>query len=502
MVAIPRRAVHMSAKQDVFFRAVRHRTCQIAGFVAGRGSGKTEIGAITICMSARAGDPWMVVSPDNNVIRETTWPTFERVARRLGVWIRGVQSPTPRAYIRTYDGGRADVVFKGAEVPDKLRGASKAGLWFDELSVISEDAFLCALPVLRWRGRLGPCMATFTPKGRRHWSFNLFYQQASREDADWYHRLAKTAGHDGASAETGLTKICEAIYRPKQGTALVTAATWDNPFRPVGFEQLLAGRYTSLFAQQELAGQFIDLQGTMFRREWFRWADAVPEGAIRIRYWDLADTDGEGCWTVGTLLAIDEHGQVYVEDVVRGQWSAGMRDRMIFDTARLDSIRYDNEVIVYVEQEPGSGGKHQASDMIRRLSTIGVPVYRDLPSGTRYKNHEGERIPGLAKIVRARPASAAAENGQITVVYGNWCTDWLDELCAFPYSSAADQVDSFAAGYLKIVSRQCEFGGDITIVPPAGAVRVREALQAQVAGRGEQQPEPQGQQQPTKRRRY
>lgn len=476
----------MSPKQAAFCRLVQDHISQIIGFVAGRGSGKTEIGAITLCMSMRNGEPWMVVSPDNNVIRETTWPTFERVARRLGVWLHGVKSPTPRAFVRTYDGGEAEVVFKGAEVPDKLRGASKAGLWFDELSVISQEAFLYALPVLRWKGQMGSCLATFTPKGRRHWSFGLFYKEADRQAADWYYSLVERVGHDGAAAETGLTQICETVYRSRAGASLIMAATWDNPFRPRGYEQLLASQYTSLFAEQELAGKFVDLEGTMFRREWFRWTDRAPSSLpLRIRYWDLADTDAAGCWTVGTLLGQDDSGNVWVEDVVRGQWSAGTRDRMIVETAQTDQRRYANDVVVYVEQEPGSGGKHQATAMIRTLSMLGVPVYRDIPKGARYKSHEGEKIPGLAKIIRARPASAATENGLVTLVRGNWTTEFLAELQAFPHSAHCDQVDSFAAGFNQLRQRQSHSGGEIGTMPPAGATRIREARPLdRIDGRG------------------
>lgn len=481
-----KQSLFLSDKQADFLALVKHRAAKIVGFVAGRGSGKTEIGAYTVLELARNGEPWMIVSPDNNVIRETTLPSFCRVAEELGQLESVVTSPTPRAWFKTTDQGRAEVVFKGAEKPEKLRGSNKAGLWFDELSVMAQDAFLMALPVLRWKREMGPCLATFTPKGRRHWSFGLYYEEADRAAADWYHQLCVEMGQDGAAAETGLTRICETVYRPRDDTRLVMAATWDNPWRPVGFEQLLAKQYTSLFAEQELAGRFVDMEGTMFRREWFKWADRAPAGLpLRIRYWDLADTDAAGCWTVGTLLGQDDTGNVWVEDVVRGQWSAGTRDRMIAETAQADARRYANEVVVYVEQEPGSGGKHQATAMIRDLSMLGVPVYRDIPGGAGYKSHEGERIPGLAKIVRARPASAAVENGLVTLVRGNWTTEFLAELQAFPHSAHCDQVDSFAAGFNQLRQRQSHSGGEIATMAPVGAARIREARPLdRVDGRG------------------
>jgi sugar lactone lactonase YvrE len=61
-------------------------------------------------------------------------------------------------------------------------------------------------------------------------------------------------------------------------------------------------------------------------------------------------------------------GRFFVEDVVSGQWSALTRDSMIKETARLDQVRYNNQVIVYVEQEGGSAGKAQAQQQLHSES--------------------------------------------------------------------------------------------------------------------------------------
>jgi phage terminase large subunit-like protein len=473
MAVLPGLHYGVSEKQDQFCRL----SGKFRGFVAGRGSGKTEIGAIQVCDLAKAGEPWLVVSPDNNVIELTTWPTFQRVARRLGVWVKGVRSPTHVATIKTFDGGEAQVWFKGAEVPDKLRGGSFAGIWFDECSVIRREAYLLAIGALRWKGVGGPVLMTFTPKGRKHWTFEIFYKEAEQREVDWYYSLVKDYGQDGAELRTGLVKICEALYRPRQNRQLIYAATWDNPFRPLDFVETLSSSYTSQFAEQEVGGRFVDLQGTMFVREWFKLdVTHAPREALRIRYWDLADSDNAGCYTVGTLMAADDSGHVYIEDVQRKQVSALKRDELILETGWADKERYNNEVIVVLEQEPGSGGKYQAQDMVRKLSLRDIPAHRDVPRGARYKQHDGEKIPGLAKIVRARPLSAAAEAELVHVLPGPWRNEFLSELAAFPFSSAMDQVDSAASCFNEIRRRGTRWKGTIDVSAPVGSTKIKKAI--------------------------
>jgi hypothetical protein len=54
-------------------------------------------------------------------------------------------------------------------------------------------------------------------------------------------------------------------------------------------------------------------------------------------------------------------GIIYIEDVVRGQWSAHKREVVIKQTAETDAMRSERfPVKTYVEREPGSGGKESA----------------------------------------------------------------------------------------------------------------------------------------------
>jgi predicted phage terminase large subunit-like protein len=229
---------------------------------------------------------------------------------------------------------------------------------------------------------------------------------------------------------------------------LIKASTRDNPFLPPDFYEAIRGDYGQMFAQQELEGDFIEIAGLMFRREWFQLVNQAPADCVRVRYWDQAATSGAGCYTAGLLLAVDEHGTYYVENVVRGQWGPLERNRIIDQVTDADARRHRGSVISYVEQEGGSGGKEIAAQMVSRLA--GHAVFRDVVSGKRTRVSAGEKLPGEAKVIRAMGVAAASENGNIRLVRGDFNENFIAELCAFPEYKYCDQVDAFSGAFNRI----------------------------------------------------
>ena len=408
--------------QQRTFRTARD---YLVGFCAGRGSGKTVIGARRVLTMAKAGEPWLCLVPDYASGFDGAWTAFLEEASSLGVLIRHSWSrDPPYARFHTQDGGVAEIIFKSAENPE-IRGPSKAGLWIDEASIIKKVAFDTTIAVLRYKGQAGSVTLTFTPRGRKHWTYDKFYE--------------RVVGEDGVIRDV-----------PRPGTLLVRASTRDNPFVSEQYDANLRGQYTAAFAQQELEGEFVDIEGLLFNREWFDVVDMAPRQADRIRYWDKAATPGGGSFTAGALLARSRSdGLYYVEDVTRGQWSAFDRDQVIRQVAAKDARRYNNEVLIYCEQEPGSGGKEAAQQFVRMLA--GYPVYRDVVGrGRRERTEGGEKLPGDAKIVRAQPFAAQCEARNVRLCKGDWNFDFLDELCAFPESKQSDQVDAASAAFNKL----------------------------------------------------
>jgi len=160
--------------------------------------------------------------------------------------------------------------------------------------------------------------------------------------------------------------------------------------------------------------------GNFFNRAWFRIVEVAPADARRVRYWDKAGTEGGGKFSAGCRVALAPRGQLYIEDMVRGQWSAMHRENVIKQTARADG----RDVRIWVEQEPGSGGKESAENTIRMLR--GFVVHADRVTGSKFD--------------RARPLAAQAEAGNVFLVVGPWNEAFLRELHNADPSKETDQV--------------------------------------------------------------
>jgi predicted phage terminase large subunit-like protein len=121
-------------------------------------------------------------------------------------------------------------------------------------------------------------------------------------------------------------------------------------------------------------------------------------------------------------------------DVVRGQWSAGERERVIRHTAEQDG----HATSVWVEQEPGSSGKESAQNTVINLA--GWDVHAEPVTGD--------------KVSRARPMAAQAEAGNVKILKDTPSRRWnqalLDELVGFPRAKYKDQVDGASGAFNKL----------------------------------------------------
>jgi predicted phage terminase large subunit-like protein len=129
-------------------------------------------------------------------------------------------------------------------------------------------------------------------------------------------------------------------------------------------------------------------------------------------------------------------GTFVVADVRRGQWSALDRERVIKQTAEVDRGLYPTTKI-YLEQEPGSGGKESAEASVRMLAGYSATA---------------DRVTG-AKEIRADPFAAQWQAGNVKLVRGDWNRNYLDEHEHFPAGKYKDQVDASSGAFNKIASK-------------------------------------------------
>ena len=152
-----------------------------------------------------------------------------------------------------------------------------------------------------------------------------------------------------------------------------------------------------------------------------------------VRYWDKAGTHESGCYTVGVKMALLKNKKYVIMDVVRGQWEAGEREKIIRSVAELDG----REVSIIVEQEPGSGGKESAEATIRNLA--GYRCYADRPTGD--------------KVLRADTFAVQLNAGNVVMLRAEWNSEYKRELEFFPYGKYKDQVDA-SSGAFNILLKQ------------------------------------------------
>lgn len=185
-------------------------------------------------------------------------------------------------------------------------------------------------------------------------------------------------------------------------------------------------------------------KGGMFEVDNFTVIERPPDrGQIEmvIRYWDKAGTKEIGkkgsnaAYTAGVKMAKLKDEPVWVVlNVVRGRWASNEREKIIKNTAQADG----KEIHIWIEQEPGSGGKESAESTITNLA--GFIVRAERPQGD--------------KIYRADPYSVQVNNGNVRLLRGDWNKEFKEEHRFFPHSAYKDQVDSAGGAFAKLTSKK------------------------------------------------
>ena len=297
----------------------------------------------------------------------------------------------------------------------KYQSASFQTICFDEASSFTKDQYLYMMSRLR-RNKYNNVPVRIrcasNPGGIGHEWLKERFVDTSNEIADWKSKI------------------------------FIPARLEDNPhIDQVTYRENLM-ELDHVTRAQLLHGDWeIMPSGGLFHRKWFT-PTQKPFGklAAKVRYWDLAatahKTEGgkvtrKGDYTVGIKMSrysTDDGDKYFIEDMVRGKWSAGELDNIISNTAKLDGFP------PYIEQEPAASGK------------IAMKHFEDLC------NARGSRITG-SKIDRANPLSAQFEHGNIFLLEDSerkpWNYDFVNEFVAFPDGSHDDIVDATSGAYTK-----------------------------------------------------
>lgn len=186
------------------------------------------------------------------------------------------------------------------------------------------------------------------------------------------------------------------------------------------------------------AGQYLQRpappDGGTFKPDNLQFVKALPAGNIRwVRGWDLASTANDGDYTAGGRLGVTEDGRYIIANIVRGQYGADERDRILRNTAQKDGVKTK----VSIPQDPGQAGKSQTLYLTRQLA--GFPVSASPESGD--------------KVTRAEPFAAQVNIGNVMVLDdGTWDTDALiAEMRMFPNGQHDDQIDCLSRAFSELL---------------------------------------------------
>lgn len=322
------------------------------------------------------------------------------------------------------------------------------------------------------------------PEHHRAWCDELAKWRYARETWDMLMLGLRLGDHPQVVVTTTpkpLPLLRELLERPGEQVAVTRGSTFDNErnLAPTFLTEITTMYEGTRLGRQELYAEMLEDLGTVFQRDWFKFADESPaeRGWERIRYWDLAGTPGSEVpgqagdfaaedpdWTAGALLAWHPATRhLVVEDMVHVRRSPGEVERLVLATAEADG----RQVAVWIEEEPGQSGKAQVANYGRLLP--GHLVHGDRPSGP--------------KLVRAQLLAQLAEQstqepplGKVTILAGRpWTVHLLDELEVFtgdPKGAHDDMVDACSGG-LKVLSTGAAPGGATSASAMASAPPMR-----------------------------
>jgi len=232
--------------------------------------------------------------------------------------------------------------------------------------------------------------------------------------------------------------------RPKS-MSFIPASVYDNKVLMKSDPGYVSNLQAMSHVEQErlIHGNWkiVHTTGNVFPQKEWVYEDSTPGAAWRVRYWDEASLDEAGDYTAGVKMAWKD-GEIYVEDVVRGQWATRERDRIQRETAELDARDRNpngeaNTTIQIHQQEPGSSGKDRARAFVKLMA--GFPVKVDRPSGS--------------KPVRADPYSAQQQGGNVILVRGPWNRAFVFEHSNFPATGVNDDQVDAASGAFSMLQK-------------------------------------------------
>lgn len=334
-----------------------------------------------------AGSTGLVAAPTYAMLRDSTVATFLELTRTGNV-LRSFNKSDNHAQLVN----GTNILFRSADEPDRLRGVNLGFFVLDEGALCTKETWLILLARLREApGRAWVCT---TPRGF-DWLWEMFVKNGSPD------------------------------YE------VIQSSTRDNPYLPPDFVSRLEGQYTHQWQQQEIEGQFCELEGTLFKRSWFQIVEHDPGGLSWHRYWDLAASVKTAAdFSASACVALDKaSGDIYIRDVIKMKEEWPVVRKVIIATAVA-------EPNVQLGIESAMHGLAAVQELMRLKELVNITL-------------RSIRV-DKDKISRALPIASRAEQGKVKLVRGEWIGDFVDEATSFPHGAHDDQIDAVSGAFQMI----------------------------------------------------
>lgn len=398
------------------------------------------------------GEDGAVMNPDLENFKLSTWP-------ELKSWIpwhmvvpsqRHRQRPeweVTKPFTMVFMNG-AKIYCKGLKDPESARGGNVNWLWYDEAGRDKTgQGWKIAVSQVRV-GHNPQAWATFTPKTSEHWTTKFFIKKEIPDEVK--KQFAEAVGDDKI--------LIESFHATREDNR----SHLDAAF----YASILASNPTGWLKSQEYDGEVADEGGQIGFRSWFtdRIITTLPIKIIKkLRAWDMAASEKKVAKddpdeTVGTLILkfipkdnpewLELYGHLLkegqanqphfiLEHQVSGYWIWEKLVEVIKNTARHDGPFVE----VYVEQEPGSGGKNQVAAIATEFKD------RDCPE---LHSHSVKEVDSRKVGDRVLAANnywfGVAAEGRMWLLLGNWNEGALGQIDSFTLIEHDDKVTSITSG--------------------------------------------------------
>jgi predicted phage terminase large subunit-like protein len=388
---------HLEVKLHDKQQEILNANARFKVIAAGRRFGKSRLAAWILVIEALKSTEKDVfyVAPTFQQAKDIMWSLLKEIARDV------TASAHENTAVLTLTNGRK-IYLKGSDRPDTLRGVGLAYVVIDEYADMKPQVFEQILRPSLADVR-GGALFIGTPKGRNHF-YELYKYAETGKDNDW-----------------------KAFHY----------TSYDNPLLPKDEIEASKKSMSSFAFRQEFLASFEAASRDLFKPEWIKIDEEEPEEGRFFIAVDLAGFINVDKESGNKSKKLDETSIAVVKVHDGGWWVADILH------GRWDIKETCSQIIgAVIKYEPVAVGIEKGS-----LKNAALPYLMDL---MRRHNHYF-RIDDVThgnqkktdRIVWA--LQGRFEHGKVTLNYGAWNNEFIDQLVNFPNAQLHDDlVDSLA----------------------------------------------------------